>query len=146
MNLDAYNKFTLSSDFNKLLVPTPPIDSAGVILKGMSSDVSVAQGMIQSFYDAPGGLTEELQEITISVGAEYWYREQFALRAGYFNESANKGNRKYFTLGLGLKMNVLTLDFSYLLPTAYQNNPLANTMRFTASFNIGKPKKQENKK
>ena len=146
MNLDAYNKFTFSSDFNKLLVPTPPIDSAGVILKGMSSDVSVAQGMIQSFYDAPGGLTEELQEITISVGAEYWYREQFALRAGYFNESANKGNRKYFTLGLGLKMNVLTIDFSYLLPTAYQNNPLANTMRLTASFNIGKPKKQENKK
>jgi hypothetical protein len=146
MNFDAYNKFTFSTDLNKLLVPTPPIDSAGVIIKGMNPDVSVAQGMVQSFYDAPGGFSEELKEITISVGGEYWYREQFALRAGYFNESAMKGNRKYFTLGLGLKMNVLTLDFSYLLPAAFRTSPLANTMRFTASFNIGRTKKQQPKK
>jgi hypothetical protein len=147
LNLDAYNKLSFSTDFNKLLVPTPPLlNDSGVIIKGMNPDVSVAQGIFQSFYDAPGGLSEELKEIMISVGSEYWYREQFAIRAGYFNESAMKGNRKYFTLGLGLKMNVLTLDFSYLLPTAFRNNPLANTMRFSASFNLGKPKKQQNSK
>jgi hypothetical protein len=147
MNVDAYNKVMFSADFNKLLVPTPPLKNDSlVIVKGMNPDVSVAQGIFQSFYDAPGGLSEELKEVTISVGGEYIYREQFAIRAGYFNESAMKGNRKYFTLGLGMKMNVLTLDFSYLLPTAYRNNPLANTMRFTASFNMGKSKKQQNKK
>jgi hypothetical protein len=147
MNLDQYNKLSLTTDLNKLLVPTPPLlNDSGQRIGGENPDVSVAQGMIQSFYDAPKGFSEELKEITISIGGEYWYREQFALRAGYFSESAMKGNRKYFTLGLGIKMNVLTVDFSYLLPAAYRNNPLANTMRLTASFNIGKPKKQQNKK
>jgi hypothetical protein len=144
LELDPYNSLMISSDFNKLLVPSPPIYALDtitdeeVITKGKNPDVSVAQGIIQSFYDAPGGFKEELKEYSISIGGEYWYRDQFALRGGYFNESAMKGNRKYFTLGLGLKMNVLTLDFSYLIPTAYRNNPLANTMRFTANFNIGK--------
>jgi hypothetical protein len=157
-NLDAYNKFTFSTDFNKLLVPTPPIyavDSTGkniivddkkVIAKGMNPDVSVAQGIFQSFYDAPGGFSEEMKEISLSIGGEYWYREQFAVRVGYFDETAMKGNRKYFTVGFGIKMNVLTLDFSYLLPAASRTSPLANTMRFSASFNIGRPKKQLNKK
>jgi hypothetical protein len=148
MTLDPYNKLVLSTDLNKLLVPTPPIivtDSNGVQtrIKGMDPNVSVMQGMIQSLYDAPGGASEKLKEITISVGSEYWYRDQFAIRGGYFNESAMKGNRKYFTVGFGLKMTLLTLDFSYLVPTAGRSNPLANTMRFSASVNIGKPKKQQ---
>jgi hypothetical protein len=112
-------------------------------------------GMIQSFYDAPGVvdkngnrsvLKEELQEITYSVGLEYWYRKQFALRAGYFYENPNKGNRKYFTVGLGFHLNVFGLDFSYLIPT-YANNPLANTLRFSLLFDFGsakKPKKDKN--
>ena len=152
--LDNYNKLNLELDLNKLLVPTPPIykvdsgkyvlDSNGkqIIAKGLDPDVSTAQGMLQSFYDAPGGVSEELKEIMLSIGTEYWYRDQFAIRAGYFNESAMKGNRKYFTLGLGLKMTLLTLDFSYLVPAAGRDNPLANTMRFTASVEFGKPKKQ----
>jgi hypothetical protein len=144
MALDSYNKLVLSTDLNKLLVPTPPIvDSLGRPIKGLSSNVSVMQGMIQSLYDAPGGISEKLKEITISVGSEYWYRDQFAIRGGYFNESAMKGNRKYFTVGFGLKMTLLTLDFSYLVPTDGRSNPLANTMRFTGSFNIGKIKKKQ---
>ncbi len=131
-----------------MLVPTPPIyetdtlgnpilDGAGnkVILKGKNPDVSVVQGMIQSFYDAPGGLTEELKEIIWVVGVEYWYDKQFAVRAGYFHESSMKGNRKFFTLGAGLRYNIFGLDFSYLIPTE-QQNPLQNTLRFTLTFNF----------
>ncbi len=128
MTLDPYNKLVLSTNLNKLLVPTPPIivtDSNGVQtrIKGMNQNVSVMQGMIQSLYDAPGGASEKLKEITISVGSEYWYRDQFAIRGGYFNESAMKGNRKYFTVGFGLKMTLLTLDFSYLVPTGRPQQP-----------------------
>jgi hypothetical protein len=97
--------------------------------------------MFSSFSDAPGGMKEELREITFSVGAEYWYNKQFALRAGYFYEDPTKGNRKFFTAGAGLKMNVFALDFSYLLPVA-QNNPLANTLRFTLSFDFDAFNKQ----
>jgi hypothetical protein len=153
-SLDAYNKIMIGFDINKLLVPSPPkykTDSLGelvldandkkIILEGMDPDVAIAQGMLQSFYDAPGGLSEELKEIMFSVGAEYWYQNQFALRVGYFNESAMKGNRKYATVGVGLRLTVATLDFSYLIPSGGNNNPLANTMRITASFDIGKPKK-----
>jgi hypothetical protein len=148
LNIDEFNSFTFSFDFNKLLVPTPPIyltdslgnpitDDAGsrVIYKGMDPNVSVPQGMIQSFYDAPGGLSEELKEFIWNVGLEYWYNKQFAVRAGYFNESAMKGNRKFFTLGAGLRYNVFGLDFSYLIPTE-QQNPLQNTLRFTLSFDM----------
>ncbi|MFC2104589.1 PorV/PorQ family protein [Bacteroidota bacterium] len=102
---------------------------------GYDPDVSVPEGMIQSFYDAPGGWEEELNEIKYSVGIEYWYANQFAVRAGYFHEHHNKGNRKYFTLGAGLKLNVFTIDFSYLVPVK-QNNPLANTMRFTIGLDF----------
>ncbi len=146
-NLDSYNKLTVALDLNKLLVPTPPIKggaSGDSIIKGMSDQVSVPQGIFQSLWEAPGGFDEKIKEITESIGCEYLYSDQFALRCGYFNESAMKGNRKYFTLGLGLKMNQLSFDFSYLIPTSYSNNPLANTMRFTATYEVGKPKKQQN--
>lgn len=132
--MDKYNTLTIAIDANKLLVPTP--DTADVdIFDGTSSDKSVVAGIFSSFTDAPGGMSEELKEINLSVGAEYWYNNQFALRAGYFHEDASKGNRKFFTAGAGLKMNVFALDFSYLLPVA-QNNPLANTLRFTLSFDF----------
>jgi hypothetical protein len=143
MAIDPYNKFMVGFDLSKLLVPTPPIVDSGKIVKGMDPNVSVAQGMIQSFYDAPGGIEEELKEIMESVGAEYWYRDQFALRGGYFNESAIKGNRKYFTLGFGVKFNILAFDFSYIVPTAGRTSPLANTMRLTLNFEFGKAKKQQ---
>lgn len=140
-NLDDYNSFTFSFEANKLLVPTPPADSTqydpdGVILPaGINSDIGPIEGMVVSFYDAPGGFQEEMQEINLALGVEYWYNKQFSIRAGYFYEHENKGNRKYFTAGAGLKLNVFALDFSYLLPTQ-RNHPLENTLRFTLSFDI----------
>ncbi|MBL7968009.1 MAG: type IX secretion system outer membrane channel protein PorV [Prolixibacteraceae bacterium] len=132
--MDKYNTITFAFDANKLLVPTP--DTASVdIVTGLGSDKSVVAGMFSSFSDAPGGMSEELKEINLSAGAEYWYNNQFAIRAGYYYEDVTKGNRKFFTAGAGLKMNVFALDFSYLLPIA-QNNPLANTLRFTLSFDF----------
>ncbi len=133
-NIDDYNSITLALDLNKLLVPTPPatIDST---LFGYDPDVSVPEGMIQSFYDAPGGWEEELHELKYSIGMEYWYANQFAVRGGYFHEHETKGNRKYFTVGAGIKLNVFTIDFSYLIPVK-QNNPLANTMRFTLGLDF----------
>jgi hypothetical protein len=147
MEIDEYNSIRLSLDINKLLVPTPPIyavDTSGqpiiengepVIYKGKDPDVAPVQGMIQSFYDAPGGFSEEMKEFIWVVGAEYWYDKQFAVRAGYFHESEMKGNRKFFTLGAGLRYNVFGLDFSYLIPTE-QQNPLQNTLRFTLTFDF----------
>ena len=133
-NVDDYNSLTIALDLNKFLVPTPPatIDST---LFGYDPDVSVAEGMIQSFYDAPGGWEEELHELKYSVGLEYWYANQFAVRGGYFHEHETKGNRKYFTVGVGVKLNVFSIDFSYLIPVK-QNNPLANTMRFTLGLDF----------
>jgi hypothetical protein len=127
---DEYNSIMLGLDLNKLLIPTPPIMNGDSLVAGMDNDVSVPAGIWQSFYDAPGGAKEEFREITWSMGLEYWYDKKFALRTGYFYEHATKGNRKFFTMGLGLKMNVFQLDFAYLLPTQ-QTNPLANTLRFT---------------
>ena len=143
VNIDDYNSIALSIDVNKLLVPTPPIyDTAGNIIKGMDNNVSMIQGMIQSFYDAPDGFSEELKEFTWSVGAEYWYNKVFAVRAGYFHESQMKGNRKYLTFGAGLRYNVFALDVSYLVPvnnTATSGtNPLEGTLRFNLAFNINK--------
>jgi len=140
IDLDAYNSMTFAFDLNKLLVPTPPVfaqENPDSVLFGQNSDVGVVQGIFQSFYDAPGGFQEEINEIMYSLGMEYWYREQFAIRAGYFHEHQNKGNRKYATLGIGLKLNVFGIDFSYLVPTAGRTNPLANTMRFTLNFDLG---------
>lgn len=138
-DLDAYNSITLATDFNKLLVPTPPIyqeiEGELVITSGRNDNVPVAQGMLQSFYDAPGGFREEIREITMGIGAEYWYHKQFALRAGYFYEHETKGNRKFFTAGMGIKFNVFAIDFSYLIPV-FRNNPLANTLRFSLAFDF----------
>jgi hypothetical protein len=138
--LDPHNKLTLTLDLNKLLVPTPPVyDTTGNIIDGMDPNVSVPVAIVHSFYDAPGGFKEEMQEIQIALGAEYWYNEQFSVRCGYFHENENKGNRKYFTVGAGFKVNIFALDFSYLIPTA-QNNPLARTLRFSLAFNFNNPK------
>lgn len=136
--VDDYNMFTFSFEANKLLVPTPPKDSLGTgvsVSGGYSSDIGPITGIFKSFTDAPGGFQEEINEITWAVGVEYWYNKQFAIRGGYFYEHENKGNRKYFTAGAGLKMNVFALDFSYLLPTQ-RNHPLENTLRFTLSFDV----------
>lgn len=132
--MDKYNTITFAFDANKLLVPTPDTTDVDIIT-GLGSNKSPIAGIFSSFSDAPGGMAEEFKEITFSLGAEYWYNKQFALRAGYFYEDVTKGNRKFFTAGAGLKMNVFALDFSYLLPVA-QNNPLANTLRFTLSFDF----------
>lgn len=145
MDIDEYNRLTVSLDLNKLLVPTPPIyatDSSGnpikgEIAKGKDPNVSVVTGMIQSFYDAPGGFKEELQEWTVSPAIEYWYNKLFSIRAGYFYENVNKGDRQFFTIGAGLRYNVFGLDFSYLVPVK-SNNPLQNTMQFTLLFNFDK--------
>lgn len=135
-DLDQYNQLTVALDFNKLLVPTPDtIDVDAPQGMFQSDNVSVISGMFQSFNDAPGGLEEELQEINISVGAEYLYNRQFAVRAGYFHEHENKGNRKYATAGVGLAFNMLTIDASYIIPIV-QNNPLANTVRFTLGLDL----------
>jgi hypothetical protein len=138
MNLDNYNKITLTLDINKLLVPTPPIystSSPDSIIKGKDPNVSVPVAIFQSFFDAPGGFKEELHEITYSTGVEYWYNNQFAIRGGYFHENATKGNRKYFTAGAGFRLKAFTLDFSYLMPLS-QNHPLARTLRFSIAFDF----------
>jgi len=137
--LDDYNSITFAIDMNKLLVPTPDngkLDIGGTPTVGSElSDKSVMSGIFSSFGDAPGGFKEEINEIAWSLGAEYLYRKQFAVRAGYFYENENKGNRKYFTAGLGLKLNMFDVDMSYLIPTT-QNNPLQNTLRFSLSANL----------
>jgi len=155
-HLDEYNSLMFTTDLNKLLVPTPPLyelDSSGsrvtdengdlVIDDGYDPNVSVTQGMLQSFYDAPGGLEEELHEIKYSVGMEYWYQNVFAVRSGYFHEHQTKGNRKYFTVGIGLKLNVFQADFSYLIPR-FQNHPLSNTVRFSLTLDFDALGKEQN--
>ena len=150
--IDEYNKMSFAIDFNKLLVPSPPIyDTDGNLIAGKDPEVSVVSGMFQSFGDAPGQIDEngdpvpgsifkeEMREINVSAGFEYWYANQFALRAGYFHEHDTKGGRKYLTFGSGVKYNVFALDFSYLISTSNigGTNPLANTMRFTLVFDLG---------
>lgn len=138
--IDDYNQFTFALDFNKLMVPTQPIrDSNGIITAGKDPNRSVPAGIFGSFSDAPGGFSEEIKEVGIAAGAEYWYNQQFALRAGYFYEAPEKGDRRYFTLGAGLKYNVFNLDFAYLLANP-QKSPLANTLRFSLLFNFGDTK------
>jgi hypothetical protein len=141
---DDYNKISFAFDINKLLVPTPPVyEGTGGdrdIVAGMDPEVSVVSGIFQSFWDAPGETKEEFREINYSVGTEYWYANQFAIRAGYFFEDDTKGGRKFFTFGSGVKYNVFALDFSYLINASRAingNNPLANTMRFTLVFDFG---------
>lgn len=129
--LDPYNKITLALDFNKLMVPTPQLD-------GSHLNKSLIGGVFGSFGDAPDGITEELREVTISTGAEYSYKETFMIRAGYFYEHIDKGNRKFFTMGVGVKVKErIGIDFAYLVPT-FQDHPLAETLRFGLTYDFGK--------
>ena len=140
--IDEYNRFTIAADANKLLVPTYPKQEDGESTEDYQErvqknyyDVSSISGIFKSFGDAPGGLKEELQEVQWSVGGEYVYHDKFALRAGYHHESANKSNRKYFTVGAGFKMSVFSLDAGYVIATA-KSNPLDQTLRFSLSFDM----------
>lgn len=140
--IDDYNRFTIAVDANKLLVPTYPQQKDGESTEDYQKrkqkdyyDLSSIGGIFKSFGDAPGGFKEELQEVNWSVGAEYTYHDQFSVRAGYHNESANKGNRKYFTVGAGLKMSVFSLDAGYVIATA-KSNPLDETLRISLSFDM----------
>ena len=161
---DDYNKVAVTAEVAKLLVPTPPIyndeynytdnngngvydegtDTLGSrvasdvsIYKGKDPNVSFLSGMFQSFGDAPDGFSEELKEFTWSLGAEYVYQDSFAFRAGYFNESEEKGARKFLALGPGFKANVVNIDLSYLFSASKVQSPLENTLRFSLTFNIG---------
>ncbi len=140
--LDEYNKLTIAADASKYLVPTIPQQEDGEDnadyedrVHKQYNDVSSISGIFKSFSDAPGGFKEELEEINYGIGAEYVYNDQFSLRAGYHHESANKGNRKYFTVGGGFRMNVFSLDAAYVVATA-KSNPLDQTLRFTLSFDM----------
>lgn len=140
--IDEYNRFTIAADANKLLVPTYPKQEEGESLEDYQQrvqkdyyDVSSISGIFKSFGDAPRGFEEELEEIQWSVGAEYVYHDQFAVRAGYHHESETKGNRKYFTVGAGFRMSVFSLDAGYVIATA-KSNPLDQTLRFTLSFDM----------
>lgn len=158
--LDEYNKVGISAQVNKLLVPTPPmygtefvdVDGDGeynasidelinarAIYKGQDNKVSFVKGMFQSFGDAPGGFSEELREFTWALGAEYWYQDVFAFRAGYFNESDDKGGRKFATLGAGFKYTAINIDISYLFGMGNVVTPLDGTLRFGLTFNFGDP-------
>lgn len=151
LNFDQHNSLTFGLDLNKLLVPTPIASS---IRDANGNDIpnpdwdkdkneiadfrekSLFSGILGSFSDAQGGFKEEIKEIAVSVGVEYWYDNQFALRTGYYWESAEKGNRKYFTVGAGIKYNVFGIDLSYLVPTSVIPNPLDNTLRFSLLFDF----------
>ena len=140
--IDEYNRITLAADANKYLVPTVPKQMEGEDNSEYEDrvhreydDVSAISGIFKSFSDAPGGFKEELEEINYGLGAEYVYNDKFSLRAGYHHESQSKGNRKYFTVGAGFKMNVFSLDAAYVVATA-KSNPLDQTLRFTLSFDM----------
>ncbi len=172
VDLDEYNTVAVTGQVEKLLVPTPPVyyepgdttedghvvtNGEQIIHYGKDPNVSVPVGIFQSFYDAPGVaadplnpddrsvMREEIREFNYSIGVEYWYAKQFAVRAGYFHENPTKGNREFFTVGLGLRLNVFGLDFSYLIPT-YQQNPLENTLRFSLLFNFAGLEKENTPK
>lgn len=139
---NEYNKISLAADVNKMLVPTYPIQEDGETNEDYQQRLqkdyyehSPISGIFKSFSDAPGGFKEEMQEIQWSVGAEYTYNDRFILRGGYHHESANKGNRKYFTAGAGFRMSVFSLDCAYVISTA-QSNPLDQTLRFTLGFDL----------
>jgi hypothetical protein len=142
---DESNKISFGVDLNKLLVPTPPTASGNSSIDSMNlskyRNKSVVSSWFSSFGDAPGGFGEEIKEFQASLGAEYWYNNQFALRAGYFFEDKTKGSRQYFTTGVGIKYNIFNLNFSYLIPsggTATTQNPLSNTLRFSLVFDFDK--------
>lgn len=136
--IDESNSISFGVDVNKLLVPTPPGQNGTQAQYDAYRQKSVVSSWASSFGDAPGGFSEELKEFQISIGTEYWYNNQFALRAGYFHEGPTKGDRKHFTAGVGLRYNVFGLNFSYLIPTGkgVNQNPLANTLRFSLVFDL----------
>jgi len=158
---DEYSKLGITAEVSKLLVPTPPlfgfVDTNGdgvqtnddpstpdideseptIITQGQDNDVSFMSGIFQSFGDAPGGFSEELREFTWALGAEYTYQENFAFRAGYFNEAEDKGARKFFAIGAGFKYTTINLDLSYLFSASRVQSPLENTLRFSLTFNFG---------
>lgn len=155
LNLDPYNSLTFALDFSKLMVPSPPVyvvDENGRVVYDQNGDPEIARGkdpnrslisgMFGSFTDAPDGAPEEFKEVMIGTGIEYWYKNLFALRGGYFYEHYDKGDRKYFTMGLGLKYNVFGVDFAYLVPME-REHPLAETLRFTLKFDFNNKKGQE---
>jgi hypothetical protein len=142
------------AETNKLLVPTPEkvtptdrnddgvidsneINTAYAEANQRYRDIGWASGIFKSFGDAPDGMSEELKEFTWALGAEYWYQDSFAFRAGYFNESLEKGARKFATIGAGFKYNIVKVDVSYLFSTSKVRNPLENTLRFSLTFNFG---------
>ena len=159
---DDYNRLNVTAEVTKLLVPTPPIlgveiefedvngsgkyeededilisETDDVIVSGKSNDVSFIKGVFQSFGDAPGGFSEEMQEFTWALGAEYQYQDSFAFRAGYFHESEEKGARQFFSLGAGFKYTTINIDLSYLFSASKVQSPLENTLRFSLTFNFG---------
>lgn len=140
--LDEFNSIGISAEVNKLLVPTPP-DTEGMDPNERSQawekyrNTNFFSGMFKSFGDAPGGFSEELKEFTWALGAEYWYQDVFALRAGYFNESEEKGSRKFASLGAGFRYTSISIDISYLFSTAKVQSPLEGTLRFGLTFNFG---------
>ncbi len=151
VNIDEYNSISISLDMNKLLVPTPVSSriSNGTATGGENPEYDTNnngladyrekgtfEGIFESFYDAQGGLPEEMKEIQISFGLEYWYDNQFAIRTGYFHESYLKGDRKFLSVGVGVNYNVFGIDLSYLVPTNNRRNPLDNTLRFSLNFNL----------
>jgi len=154
VHVNEYNDIGFTLDFNKLLVPTPPIyatdsgqlvlgkNGLPVVLYGRDPNTSVIQGMLQSFYDAPGGFKQELALIDPSFAIEYWYAHQVAGRIGFFYEDPAEGDRQYMTFGVGLRYSVFNIDFSYLVPTngntTTTRSPLENTLRFSLSFNFDK--------
>lgn len=151
MDFDGYNRLAILGEMNKLLVPTPPkwyTDSSGNrrIKEGKDNKVSAAQGIFQSFYDAPGKFREELYEIAWSFGLEYSYNNLLFVRTGGFFESKYKGNRKYLTFGAGLHYNIFQIDVSYLFSVSDQHHPLEHTLRFTLSFDLKSFKKDEIRK
>ncbi|MBK8145622.1 MAG: type IX secretion system outer membrane channel protein PorV [Bacteroidetes bacterium] len=133
--VDEFNRLTIALDVNKLLVPSPQLqeDSLGNIIQTYPFEKTLMSGMLGSFGDAPGGGKEELQEVMLSIGAEYSYQNQFFARAGYFYESKYKGDRRFLTVGLGVKYNVFGLNIAYLVPSGsgINRNPLSNTLRFS---------------
>lgn len=140
--LDEYNKIGVNLEFNKLLVPTPQYESGDTAAETAQKTedyrkIGWVSGIFKSFGDAPGGFSEELKEVTYALGAEYEYQDSFSLRTGYFNESNEKGARKFFSLGAGFKYNVVKVDVSYLFSASKVKNPLENTLRFSLTFNFG---------
>ena len=139
VHLDSNNKISFNLEFNKLLVPSPIAvfdENTGEILSYQQPDISFLSGIPESFNDAPDGLSEELKEITWGLGTEYDFQDSFALRGGYFNESLEKGSRRYFTLGAGFSLNFASIDISYLFSTSKVRNPLENTLRFSITFDL----------